>query len=246
MASPVASAPERTLAVPVDSKPEPAAGPGDSDPSRINGKAHPFQLALRIALALLLAAGLLIFLAALRLAAKNDDQLQTLRPMSTILPASLPAPPPPPPNQPPPPPQPVPLPKLEIQLDSIAPPLKATLDRHVELKLSPTQFAPQIDAPRETMIFSLADLDGKPRLVSRPNAQFPSSLRAKGVRESSATLEVSINPQGKVKVLRVLDSTHPEIVSVARSFASSARFTAPKKDGRAVTTNFRWPLLFKP
>lgn len=169
--------------------------------------------------------------------------IQGLDPLSVQAP-----PPPPPPSEPPPPPPPdvPPLPKLEIQLNSIAPPIKATTDPQVDLTMMMPDFSREVEQPRQRMLFSSKELDQQPRLVNRPSATFPRSQLARGVREGKVTLEVAIDPSGKVSIRRVIDSSHPDFTAMAKSFASRARFTSPKKDGRSVTAIFRWPLILRP
>ena len=67
-------------------------------------------------------------------------------------------------------------------------------------------------------------------------------MRKRGINKGRVTLEIEISTTGVPTVLRVIDSSHPEFVSMARSFAARARFTAPKKDGRSVSAKFQWPL----
>lgn len=204
---------------------------------------HP---ALRILLAIIATMGLLLFLSAVRLYKKDPIQTLTLRTLNTSLPVSLPAPPPPQFETAPPPPEAKELPKLNIELDSIAPPIKASLDHDLELHLEPTEFAPQHEQARERMTFTSNQLDNSPKLVSRPSVTFPESLIEKGITEGKVTLEVLINSAGKVNVRRVLDSSHSDLTAMARAFASNSRFTPPRKNGRPVNALFKWPLILRP
>jgi len=95
------------------------------------------------------------------------------------------------------------------------------------------------------MVFSLHDLDDQPRLVNRPRVSFPDSLRRKGIREGRVSLEVRITPDGKVEVLRVIECSDPGFIDMAKQFATRARFTPPKKDGRPVAARFHWPLILR-
>ena len=147
---------------------------------------------------------------------------------------------------PPPPPEVVPLPKLEIQIDSVAPPIKASLEHEVDLTMAMPDFAPSVEKARERMLFSSKELDSQPRLLNRPTATFPKSQLDRGVKEGKVTLEVVIGASGNVTVRRVLDSTHPDFTAMARSFATRAKFSPPKKEGRSVSSLFRWPLILKP
>lgn len=200
---------------------------------------------LRAFTALGLTAGLLLFLVGMRLTRTSPSPEVTLRTLSTISPVSLPAPPPPPAAETPPPPPPPDLPRLEIQLDPVAPPVKASLVRDVELRLNPSDFAPVQDAPLAQMVFSAADLDTMPKLVNRPSIVFPADLKAKGVKQVKVVLDVNLSPGGIVTVRRVLESPSDDFTAVARSYATKARFTPPKKDGRSVQASFRWPLILK-
>ncbi|MEM7011337.1 MAG: energy transducer TonB [Verrucomicrobiota bacterium] len=168
----------------------------------------------------------------------------TIRSLEGISAVDMPAPPPPPPPEepPPPPPETPPLPQLEIMIDSPAPAIKATLEPDVKPKMMTTDFLPSRDQPRERMSFYLRDLDSQPRLLNRPRVRYPSSLRKRGIYKGRVVLEIEISPSGVPTVLRVIDASHPELVSMARSFATRARFTPPKKDGRVVAATFQWPL----
>lgn len=200
---------------------------------------------LRVVAALGLTAGLLLFLVGMRLTRTSPSPEVTLRTLSTISPVGLPAPPPPPAAETPPPPPPPDLPRLEIQLDPVAPPVKATLVQKVELRLNPSDFAPIHDAPLAQMVFSAADLDQKPTLVNRPSIVFPADLKANGVKQVKVVLDVNLSPGGIVTVQRVLESPNDDFTAVARSYATKARFTPPKKDGRSVQASFRWPIILK-
>jgi len=232
----------------------------------------------RLAGAAGLAGMLLVFLTAMRWFDAGRTPNREIRQIETIEEVALPAPPLPPPADPvdpPPPPPPPKLPRLEVQLDSVAPPLKATIDRRVNLTMQTADFELEVDppptpvatppkpalrptptsrpapvksAPRQPMrtTYSAGELDARPRLVNRPTATYPSSQLRKGVRQGTVVLEVSISSSGRCSVRRVVSSTHADFSQMAKSFASRARFTVPKKNGRPVTAIYRWPLVLKP
>ncbi|MEM7700053.1 MAG: TonB family protein, partial [Verrucomicrobiota bacterium] len=151
-----------------------------------------------------------------------------------------------PPDEPPPPEPPPPLPQLAIQLDTVAPPIKASPVRKVKMRMQVTSFAPESEPQMQTMTFYASDLDSPPRLVNRPSATYPSSQLRRGVREGRVVLEVMIQSNGVVQVRRVLESSHEDFTKMARAFATRARFTSPQKDGRSVNAVFRWPLILRP
>lgn len=201
---------------------------------------------LRVVGAIGLTAGLLFFLVGMRLTRTTPSPELSIRTLNTTAPVSLPAPPPPPAaDTPPPPPPPPDLPQLEIELDSVAPPVKATLVDKPELRLALSDFAPVRQTPLARMMFTAADLDSQPHLVNRPTFRFPPSQKAKGVTRAKVVLEIVISSGGVVSVKRILESPHDDFSEVARSYASKARFTPPKKDGRAVQALFRWPLILQ-
>lgn len=192
-----------------------------------------------------LTVGLVCFLVGMRMVRKDDAPVLTLRTLSTAPPVSLPTPPPPPQESEPPPPPPPDLPRLKIELDSTAPAVKASIVEMPELRLNRSDFAPQTDAPLAQMVFASADLDSQPKLVNKPSVTFPASQKRAGVTQAKVVLEVQISSGGIVTVKRVLESPHDDFTAMARSFATRARFTPPKKDGRSVNALFRWPLILK-
>lgn len=201
---------------------------------------------LRLATAAGLTGGLLLFLVAMRIVREDNAPLLTLRSLESVQPVSLPAPPPTPPETTPPPPPPPPdLPRLQIELDSVAPAVKASLERDLDLRLNRTEFAAEQEAPLAQMTFASSDLDSQPKLVNKPSVTFPPRQKEAGVTEAKVILEVQISSGGIVTVKRVLDSPHEDFTAMARSFASRARFTPPKKDGRSVNALFRWPLILR-
>ena len=100
-------------------------------------------------------------------------------------------------------------------------------------------------APPKKSTYSEGELDRIPSLRKDPIAEFPASLARKGVSEGKVNLSLEINEKGRVRVLGVVSSTHPELVPVARKAASTARFSKPTKNGRTVKATFSWELTLK-
>lgn len=94
-------------------------------------------------------------------------------------------------------------------------------------------------------IYNSSELDGNPRLIRHGSATFPSSLSRKGITSGTIVLEVELSTSGSVKIRRVVSATHQDLVSAARRVASGARFTAPKKNGKAVKAIMRWPIVIQ-
>lgn len=213
-------------------------------PSRF--QAHFGRVLIRTVGALLASILLLLFLAGLRHFGGNSTPTLTLTSMDSIEPAPMPAPPPPPTEPPPPPPPTEKLPRLDLALDPVAPPVRATVEQDLELRLPRTDFAPAVEVAREQLTFSSSELDAQPKLINRPAVTFPPALLQRGIQQGRVTLEVVISSGGTVNVRRTLDSSHTELVAMARSFASRARFTPPMRNGRPVNALFKWPLILRP
>ncbi len=101
-------------------------------------------------------------------------------------------------------------------------------------------------APAVRSSYDAGELDSKPRLVNRPSATYPRVQSRAGVKEGKVLLEVAISTSGSVSVRRVIASSHPDFTAMAKQFASRAKFSVPKKNGRPVTAIYRWPLILRP
>ena len=225
----------------------------------------------RFASAVFLVFLLLTFMILMRLLDAKRLPERTIRTMETVDELALP---PPPPleiqSTPPPPPPPPSLPRLEIEIENISQPLVATLDPQIDLTMKNVEFELEsipieqpdvltVKTPTNTIAspkilpktvirgpVSIGDLDSKPRLLNRPSTRYPSALLRRGIRSGNVVLEVTISINGRVKVRNVLSSTHPELTKMATSFASRARFSIPKKDGKSVEAIYRWPMTLQP
>jgi len=189
----------------------------------------------------------------------------TIREVETL---TLTPPPPPPqenlPDTPPPPPAltevsilpdptRVPIPKAQIPMDITAPvesfftdlapaPLPVTPEPK---RIAPSEPLPTRQPPTTKSHYSASEIDGTPRLLRHGSAIFPSSLARKGVTRGTVTFEVELSTSGAVSVRRVVSATHQELVSAARSVASSARFTAPMRNGKSVKVIMNWPIVIQ-
>jgi len=99
--------------------------------------------------------------------------------------------------------------------------------------------------PPAKSVYSVGDLDSKPRLISYPSVSFPSALARRGVRRGTVVLEVEIDARGRVRVRSVVSATHPELVAKARKIAGGAQFTPPRHRGRPVRAVMRWPIVIR-
>ena len=224
----------------------------------------------RLTGAVFLVSLLLIFMILMRLLDAKRLPERTIRTMETVDELALPPPPPLEIQSTPPPPPPPSLPRLELEIENISQPLVATLDPQIDLNMKNVEFELEsipIDQPDVLSVktpintipspkilpkpvirgpLSIGDLDSKPRLLNRPSTRYPSALLRRGIRSGNVVLEVTISTNGRVKIRNVLSSTHPELTKMATSFASRARFSIPKKDGKPVEAIYRWPMTLQP
>ncbi|MEM9172375.1 MAG: energy transducer TonB [Pseudomonadota bacterium] len=127
------------------------------------------------------------------------------------------------------------------------PPAKLTESFSVEdiQAPSPRMPPPQFDMNLNAAIseFGLAQLDGRPRLLTSLSIRFPESLKRQGINSVSIEAQVVIDQSGNVILRRLLKNPHKELEPAIRALIKRARFTPPEKDGRRVRAAFVWPLV---
>jgi protein TonB len=164
-------------------------------------------------------------------------------------------PPPPPPEEPPPEEEPEDEPPPE--LTEQAPPLDLS---QLELALNPVlgdgwtggDFAIQLDtfAARSgegggaglDALFSVADLDQKPRAIHQPSP----TLNAEARRKAPGTVYVlfTVDPDGRVSDPVVQKSTDPVFEKPALAAVKQWKFEPGKRNGQAVRFRMRVPITF--
>lgn len=90
--------------------------------------------------------------------------------------------------------------------------------------------------------FSLSELDALPKLLSPVSLNVPPKLKRQLGEVVRLRLEVSINSEGQVTLLEIIESPSPELRFSIEQMVKKARFSAPQKDGKTVTAQFIWPL----
>lgn len=164
--------------------------------------------------------------------------------------ATPPPPPPPPLEEPPePPPQEEPPPDLQPP----PPPLDLA---QLEMALNPGigdatagglgfgGFAVQPDAASEVQLFDVRDLDEIPRPVRQVAMQVPSRFKRERI-SGTVVLEIQIDEQGRTTVLRVVETSSPELNENAIKAAEQFRWTAPTKNGEPVKARYELPIGFR-
>jgi periplasmic protein TonB len=94
--------------------------------------------------------------------------------------------------------------------------------------------------------FSLNDLDDLPTLLTPVKAVLPKSLTRQGVGVFKVKLDVFIDENGKVSLIKVVQNPYPELKPAIDKIIKQSRFSPPKKAGEPVRTRFIWPIEFKP
>jgi len=135
------------------------------------------------------------------------------------------------------------LPVDVFSLDANPAPLPVAQTARVSAPSQPERLAPEL--PPAKSVYSVGELDGKPRLLAHPSVSFPAALARRGVRRGTVVLEVELDEHGAVGVRRVISATHPELVAKARQIAAGSKFTPPLHRGRPVRAVMRWPIVIR-
>lgn len=164
--------------------------------------------------------------------------------------ASLEPPPPPPmeePDEPEPDEEPPPPPAIDAQ------PLDLS---QLELALNPGSggfgggdFAISLDGmtgggEEVDAIFSLSDLDQKPRVVYQPAPIYPPELARKSMQGTVYVLFI-VDKTGRTRELKVQKSTHPAFNEPALRAVKQWKFEPGKRKGQAVQFRMRVPITFQ-
>lgn len=94
-------------------------------------------------------------------------------------------------------------------------------------------------------LFDLAQLDCEPALLRVPEFQFPAHLSRQGLHAGRVTVVVRVNASGRVHLLSVTDSSHPDLVPAVREAVARALFQPPLRQGRRVALRYSWTLELK-
>jgi protein TonB len=93
-------------------------------------------------------------------------------------------------------------------------------------------------------IFSLSDLDQKPRVVYQPAPIYPPELARKGLQGTVYVLFV-VDQNGRPQNIKVQKSTHPSFNNPAIKAVKSWKFEPGKRKGKAVQFRMRVPITFQ-
>jgi protein TonB len=147
----------------------------------------------------------------------------------------------PPPEQPPPemvpPPPPLNLTQLELALNPGIGDALAGAGGFEAFSLSP-------DAALETQLFEVQDLDELPRPMRQVKMEPPSRFRQERI-SGLVKVEIMIDEMGKTTVMRIIESSDPELETPAREALEQWVWSPPKKNGEAVKARYALPIGFR-
>ncbi|VGO21401.1 energy transducer TonB [Pontiella sulfatireligans] len=93
-------------------------------------------------------------------------------------------------------------------------------------------------------IFSLSDLDQKPRAVYQPTPVYPPELSRKSVQGTVYVLFI-VDQTGRARDLKVQKSTHPAFNNPAIKAVKQWKFEPGKRKGKPVQFRMRVPITFQ-
>ena len=92
-------------------------------------------------------------------------------------------------------------------------------------------------------IFSMAELDQKPRVIFRPNPRYPQELQNQGV-EGTVYVVFMVSKNGRVEKAKVQKSTHPAFAQEALDAVEKWKFEPGRRKGQPVPFRMRVPITF--
>lgn len=93
-------------------------------------------------------------------------------------------------------------------------------------------------------IFSLSDLDQKPRVVYQPTPVYPKELARKNMQGTVYILFI-VDKNGRTRDLKVQKSTHPAFNAPALKAVKQWKFEPGKRKGKPVSFRMRVPITFQ-
>jgi TonB family protein len=92
-------------------------------------------------------------------------------------------------------------------------------------------------------IFSVADLDDRPRAVAQKSAVYPRSLKTDGLT-GQAEIEFVVDRDGRVLFPRIVSSSHEDFGWAAATAVAQWKFNPPMRNGQRVDVRMSVPVMF--
>jgi TonB family protein len=93
--------------------------------------------------------------------------------------------------------------------------------------------------------FPTVRYDTSPKVTMATDTAYPFELLREGI-EGKASVDVSINPEGNVQEVRVLEASRPEFGLALKAAMEGWRFEPARKDGQPSWAVFRYERKFRP
>jgi protein TonB len=93
-------------------------------------------------------------------------------------------------------------------------------------------------------LFSMSDLDQKPRPTHQPSPQYPPALRKRGI-QGTVQIEFVVDTRGVVSKPSVVKSVHPELDRAALDAVKQWKFQPAMRGGQPVPIKTRAPITFQ-
>lgn len=94
-------------------------------------------------------------------------------------------------------------------------------------------------------LYEITQLDCEPALLRVPDFQFPKHLSRQGIHAGRVTVLVRVDANGRVSLLAVTASSHPDLVPAVSEAVVKALFQPPLRQGQRVTLRYSWTLELK-
>ena len=93
------------------------------------------------------------------------------------------------------------------------------------------------------LVFELHELDRNPNVLKRGTLHYPTRLKRQGL-EGEVKLLIQIDETGRVKVLEVVSSTHPDFIEPSKKAAEGSTYEPPQRNGEPVKVQFYLPVRY--
>ncbi len=161
-----------------------------------------------------------------------------------------PPPPPPPPPEPPPPEEEEPEENLELQeqqqqltLSELEAALNPGIGGAMAGAFNLDAFSLGPDAIADMKIFSIRELDSRPKALKQVYPKLPPEVGLNGY-SGKVRLQVMIDTHGNVSIMKVLSADHQVVVQALKQALVKWKFEIPMKDGKPVRVKYIFPYKY--
>lgn len=102
---------------------------------------------------------------------------------------------------------------------------------------------PKGDAPFTGMFYEPSQVDAQPKPTFQARPMYPAELRQLGIT-GQATVDFIVDAKGGVRSATLVEATHPALGESALAAVREWEFEPAQKEGQAVATHLRMPIVF--